>query len=430
MSSSRNLKRRGVHKLYKNSGEIKKVFIPHTTIIGTNKDPKTLKVKNDLIVTGSAYISGTLNVYSGSNFTYNTLTIESNSGETDYGLHIKRDSGSSAFMIKLENEDASATDASMFGIFHQDTGDFSIGESYDDYKFHIDGDNDGHIGIGTNSPAGMLHLEADMSAVSSQPLIFLIRHDTSITDGEELGAVCFGGTLDGTTYNNNSIVIRALAEGTWASSDHGSCLQFMTTADGSTSTYTRMTIKGSGLVGIGTTAPEGVLHIAGTGTDLSGVPGLMLNGFSDAELDIAVETGETMQFGEWDGTTATLNAKIAADGAFYTNDGSVSSLSDKRVKKNIQDLDGCLSSILSLRPVSFEYNGKGQIRDTGDTKFGFVAQEVEKVLPDIVGIDLRDESGTKVEYRSMSQTNLISYLVGAIQELEKKVSDLEEQLTP
>ena len=77
MSNSRNLKRRGVHKLYKNSGEIKKVFIPHTTIIGTNKDPKTLKVKNDLIVTGSAYISGTLNVYSGSNFTYNTLTIES-----------------------------------------------------------------------------------------------------------------------------------------------------------------------------------------------------------------------------------------------------------------------------------------------------------------------------------------------------------------
>ena len=125
-------------------------------------------------------------------FTHFPHFLQLNSGETNYGLHIKRDSGSSSFMIKLENEDASATDASMFGIFHQGDGDFSIGESYSDPKFHINGNDNGYVGIGSSLPAGLLLLEADMSVSSYNALLMIQRNYTSITDGEELGAICFG----------------------------------------------------------------------------------------------------------------------------------------------------------------------------------------------------------------------------------------------
>ena len=60
------------------------------------------------------------------------------------------------------------------------------------------------------------------------------------------------------------------------------------------------------------------------------------------------------------------------------------SLSDSRVKDNIQTLTGSLDSILSLRPVTFEFNGKGQMRTDMGIQLGFIAQEVELVLPDIV----------------------------------------------
>ena len=256
-----------------------------------------------------------------------TVTIDCANGETDYGLEIEKSGGSSALMIKLTNEDASETAAPSWGIFHQDDGDFTIGEAYNDYKFHIQ--NDGGIGINTSTPEGLLSLNAS----------------------------------DGTTR-----------------------------------------------------------------------PGIFLDGFGSTELDIAVDGGEQMQLGEWDGSSATLNAKIAANGDWYTNDGTTHNLSDRRLKDNIETLESCLEPILNLRPVTFNFNGMGQTRvDTGQ-QLGFIAQEVELVLPNIVGTDRRAcDGGDECEidgcsiYKSMSTGKLIPYLVGAIQELEKRVKELEDK---
>jgi hypothetical protein len=69
-----------------------------------------------------------------------------------------------------------------------------------------------------------------------------------------------------------------------------------------------------GKVGIGTSSPEGLLSINGATT--TGFPGIHLSGFSATELDIAVETGESLQIGEWDSSTdtATLNMIIDSTG--------------------------------------------------------------------------------------------------------------------
>ena len=67
----------------------------------------------------------------------------------------------------------------------------------------------------------------------------------------------------------------------------------------------------------------------------------------------------------------------------FDSDGSVSSdhgvTSDRRLKKNIVSLTGSLDVINQLRGVSFDW------RDNDKPSYGFIAQEIEQVLPVMVG---------------------------------------------
>jgi len=83
-------------------------------------------------------------------------------GDTGYALHTKKNGGSSARQIAIENLDAAATDAPIWGIHHQDGGNLSIGELWNDYKFVID--PDGKIGIGTIEPEMLLAVSGTIGA--------------------------------------------------------------------------------------------------------------------------------------------------------------------------------------------------------------------------------------------------------------------------
>jgi hypothetical protein len=187
------------------------------------------------------------------------------------------------------------------------------------------------------------------------------------------------------------------------------------------------TIKIDSKLGIGATTAKGLLSI--NGSDITGIPGIFLTGFSDSELDIAVTDGQTLQIGEWDDstTTATMNAKIGGStGDFYTNDGTVSNLSDERVKTNINVIQDSLEDVLSLRPVSFEFTGEGQMRTDLGIQFGFIAQEIETVFPDIMKTDTRlNNDGIETEYKSLPYTKLIPFLVSAIQGQHGQIEDLK-----
>jgi len=119
--------------------------------------------------------------------------------------------------------------------------------------------DDGKVGIGTSSPNQELHIEN-----ATETILQLTRKDTSISDGNSLGAINFGGTTDnGSNYDYNSAVIKAEAEGTWdtTDTDSGARLVFKVTPDGSATNATALTIKGNGKVGIGTESPNQDLHI-------------------------------------------------------------------------------------------------------------------------------------------------------------------------
>ena len=64
--------------------------------------------------------------------------------------------------------------------------------------------------------------------------------------------------------------------------------------------------------------------------------------------------------------------------------GSWTSTSDRRLKKNIADLEGALQTLLALRGVTYEYKDPETLNELPGTRVGFIAQEVEEVLPDWV----------------------------------------------
>ena len=106
----------------------------------------------------------------------------------------------------------------------------------------------------------------------------------------------------------------------------------------------------------------------------------------------------------------------------YMDSGSNSftGTSDKRLKKNIEEIeDESNEKVKQLRPVTYQW--KHQTHDKSQA--GFIAQEVEKVLPELVK---ENDSIDGAKYKGVSSDDLIPYLVKYVQKLRKKLEILKE----
>jgi hypothetical protein len=82
------------------------------------------------------------------------------------------------------------------------------------------------------------------------------------------------------------------------------------------------------------------------------------------------------------GTGGTLRMRLSNTGQLQTTTGTISTLSDARLKDQVADYSGALDDINALRPVSYHYRdaGKAAFQPEG-THLGFVAQEMQQVFP-------------------------------------------------
>lgn len=103
--------------------------------------------------------------------------------------------------------------------------------------------------------------------------------------------------------------------------------------------------------------------------------------------------------------------------------------SDARLKDNVQPITSALSKILALQGVTFEWNHWDQKRTYPGTQIGFIAQEVEKVVPEVV-IDstIDDNDGNRMEVKGVKYENLVALLVEAIKEQNTRIEYLESCL--
>ena len=93
--------------------------------------------------------------------------------------------------------------------------------------------------------------------------IALLRNDTSVSSGNELGAISWYGNDSTSTTHQECATIRAFADGDHGDDDKPTRLVFSTAADSASSPTERMRIDSSGRVGIGRTSPGSRLHVNG-----------------------------------------------------------------------------------------------------------------------------------------------------------------------
>ena len=106
---------------------------------------------------------------------------------------------------------------------------------------------------------------------------------------------------------------------------------------------------------------------------------------------------------------------VGMGGTVYATSTTITAISDQRLKENIRDLDDGLDVVMALKPRKFDWKeGKGQnIKNAR----GFIAQEFETVLPDMIEA-WRDPAPEGEEPYKAINANLIPTLVKAIQELK------------
>ena len=172
-----------------------------------------------------------------------------------------------------------------------------------------------------------------------------------------------------------------------------------------------MTIDSSGNLLVGTTTQVGKLNVVASSNIGAGYTQYLRNTWSGdvgypgiylAKYDNNTTTSQIfVRFSVNNEVTA--SGQINANGA---NSAAFGSFSDRRLKENIVDLSSQLANICSLRPAEFDF------KDGSGHQIGFIAQEMQEVYPDVVGVGADD----MLTITGWSKTE--ARLVKAIQELK------------
>lgn len=109
--------------------------------------------------------------------------------------------------------------------------------------------------------------------------------------------------------------------------------------------------------------------------------------------------------------------------------GNVGAYSDPRLKDDVQVIEGALSIIERLRGVRFTWNGKTKlIGKPGERDIGVMADEVEAVLPEIVGRSIPDDDNGGEQWRVVAYDKLVPVLIEAVKELAVEVRTMNRGL--
>lgn len=366
-------------------------------------------------------------------------------------------------------------------LFHERTAGFGVGKMHfllnnssnnssvqlSDSKMTIH--PNGNVGIGVTNPSSQLDVNGDI----------MVRGGDLYENGGDLRLSGEDNVFITMDYNNNDNNSRSIRFG---KNNMGSPSELMRIEEG-------------GDVGIGTNNPQYLFHLTQSNTGHSdnllevvntSNNGLSAyfdnthqsNGYNAIESWTSITNNSGDPFGVFGGSFSSSNGSngggvyghingrrgigvlgVRANsggpgfaGLFegklgYT--GGLSNLSDKRLKKDIENLDGALEIVESLRATTYYFdtdlNPNFGLSET--KQYGFIAQEIEEVIPEIV-LDAeipglakprrQKESMEDVEYstfKSYDFPQLIPILTKAIQEqqdliegLQAKNKDLESRL--
>jgi len=298
------------------------------------------------------------------------------------------DAGSYASVAGGEANDADGSHAAIpGGILNLADGDYGFAagnraEALHDHAFVWSGSTStfastapqqflieapGGVGIGTNQPSAVLHVENNDLGVVVNPSGARQGIAVEATDAvlslysEDQGFAASAVALK--EWGTTSLVDGWGLYRTSSSSNSEFRISYGTNENYSQNP-SYLTIEPNGEVGIGTTNPSTALDVIGN---------------------------------------------VRATGYITT--------SDARLKTNVCEIDGALDKVRALRGVSFDWDRERLPEAEECRQLGFLAQEVREVLPDVVRED--DEGGLAVAY-----TQLVPVLVEALKEQSREIAEL------
>jgi len=212
----------------------------------------------------------------------------------------------------------------------------------------------------------------------------------------------------------------------------------------------RMRIDSSGNVGIGTTAPQQLIHVLGAtngyamiqGASDSGQAGIYFKkedttGTMDRTKGLIVfhtnvgsgwgrgHLGFCLNSSDNNTVVSVSDEKFRmVDNGDFLADGDVvaysTTISDARYKTNIQPIESALDKVNQMRGVSFDWTAVRSGRE-----FGVIAQEIEQIAPEVVS---EKELLNGDTMKTVSYTSLVPFLIESIKELTQQVNELKAKL--
>jgi hypothetical protein len=322
------------------------------------------------------------------------------------------------------------------------------------------------LGIGTTSPAAKLDVNGTIVARGGgvEGGEFSLNNPDNASTGMVIDVAGADAGRVFSTRNNFTLSLGQL------SGTGGTILLYTAAAE-------RMRIDSSGNVGIGTTSPDALLTvntIASFGDGAVGTPSIAHKGDLNTGLwfpaadTIAASTGGSERW-RIDSGGQLLSKTAFASGAFalsvgvsgaypvdrgisvansagsaipfiaYTSSttqagyiltsGSTISFvqgSDYRLKEDIIDMDksATLSKLMQVKPVNFDWKDGTKINQDG-----FIAHELQEIFPQVIHgeKDAVHEDGS-INPQGINLAQLIPYLVASIQEQQKLITTLQEQV--
>jgi hypothetical protein len=240
----------------------------------------------------------------------------------------------------------------------------------DGTTLQLNSQSGGNVGIGTTSPQTLFHLNAPASTNAT------IYFGVNNTMNGYFGQTASAGSLSSTAAIGD-VVLRSQSN-------------LLFTAGGDTE---RMRVGNGGGISIGTAVPNDAYRLLIHGVDSTSANYcLVIRNSTPSNLIYVRNDGYLYSVGAWSG-------------------------SDRRLKENITDLSNGLNKILGLKARKFDFI------DGFKDQYGFVAQEVQEVIPDAVSVFQEED-----QMLAVKMDFITPHLVKAIQELSTKLDQANTKI--
>jgi hypothetical protein len=248
----------------------------------------------------------------------------------------------------------------------------------------------------------------------------------SVTSGEN--NVAFGfGTMNSMTSGNANVALgyRAMDYANFGSGNIaiGNLALFSSTASENVAigNWSGLAIQGGYNVAIGSFSD--VINNAqrsvaiGYQAQANQDDAIVLGNAFNVNIKVGIGTGSPQAKLHVANGDARIDGNIVATGSVTAS--NVMAPSDQRLKKDIRQITDALTTVLQLQGLS--YTWKDDAKNLGKRQHGLIAQELEKLLPDLVNTD-------SVGMKSVNYIALIPFLIESIKEQQQQIVKQQDKI--